>query len=86
MITRSIGEIKLNPREHITGFQLYLGSLKSFSSIKTYDFSENKLKRLIKENQGNFMLVELLTNYLAGKVAVGWRNGNPVFIKVIKDK
>lgn len=87
LVTRK-SSLKLNPRENITHFQLYSGCLSIFCKFKTYDFSEKKLKNLIKKTPSVSIKNDLycvLNDYVNGKIAIAWKSGYPVYIKMIKE-
>lgn len=72
-----------------TEFQFFKNLGTSASSTSVVDFTEFKLKHLIKttfEVERKRALTGLLVDYQAGKVAVGWQNGsNPMFFNITKD-
>lgn len=71
-----------------TEFQFFKNLGASATSV-VVDFTEFKLKHLIKttfEVERKRALVGLLTDYQAGRVAVGWQSGsNPMFFNITKD-
>jgi hypothetical protein len=72
-----------------TEFQLHKSQQTVFNQIlkKVYDYSEHRLIRHISkvtDQQQKSVLVELLRDYISGKVAIAWKKGLPVWIKVTK--
>jgi hypothetical protein len=88
MATNIPKEASAKPGES-TDFQLHKSQQAIFGGImkSIVDFTERKLNKCIEEttdeNQKS-LLVNLLKEYVAGKVAVAWRRGRPVWIKVTK--
>lgn len=73
-----------------TEFQLHKSQHTIFNGIlkKIYDFSEHRLIDYIEninDVQQKSVLNQLLKDYISGKVALAWRKGQPVWIKVTKD-
>lgn len=72
-----------------TEFQLHKSQLTVFNGIlnKICDYSEYKLTRYIDETidkQQKLILIALLHDYKLGHVAIAWKHGKPVWIKVVK--
>jgi hypothetical protein len=72
-----------------TEFQLHKSQQTAFAGImnKILDYSEYKLIKYIdtvKDAQQKLVLVALLHDYIAGHVAIAWKKGQPVWIKVSK--
>jgi hypothetical protein len=68
-----------------TEFQLYLGKKDAENII---DFTEHKLLRYITtidDPQQKLILSALVVDYRAGHVAVAWRRGKPVPLRVTKE-
>lgn len=76
------------PMSECTEFEMHITQKTGFSkSSKLIDFSENKLKRYIdtvKDKQQKVVLIAMLHDYISGHIAVAWRRGQPVYIKVTK--
>jgi len=73
-----------------TDFQLHKSQLTIFSGILhlVFDYTEHKLRKVInivKDEQQKLTLRELLKDYITGNVAVAWKKGQPIWIKVSKD-
>ena len=72
-----------------TEFQLHKSQQTAFTGVmsKILDYSEYKLIKYIdtvKDAQQKLVLVALLHDYIAGHVAIAWKRGQPVWIKVGK--
>lgn len=73
-----------------TEFQLHKSQLTVFNGIlnKICDYSEYKLACYIDETidkQQKLILIALLRDYKLGHIAIAWKHGKPVWIKVVKD-
>lgn len=73
-------------------FQLHKNMLvlpKGSTNTKLLDFTEFKLRRMIKmtpESDRRRALLELLADYQLGKIAIAWQGGaNPIYITIHKD-
>ena len=58
------------------------------SANTTGDFTEKRLNEMIKNastGQQKMLLEALLHDYLLGVVAVAWKSGAPVYIRVTKE-
>lgn len=89
MATKMPKKTKMKPGES-TDFQLHKSQLTIFSGIlrKVFDYTEYKLRKhinVVKDEQQKLTLRELLRDYIAGNVAVAWKKGQPIWIKVSKD-
>ena len=72
-----------------TEFQLHKSQQTIFHGIlkKVFDYSEYRLVRhidSIKDPQQKLILVALLHDYICGNVALAWKRGQPIWIKVTK--
>ena len=88
MGTRASKDIPVKPGE-CTEFQLHKSQQTAFHGIlrKVYDYSEFRLTRYIdrvKDAQQKLVLIALLHDYIAGHVAIAWKRGQPIWIKVNK--
>jgi len=73
-----------------TEFQLHKSQQTIFHGIlkKVYDYSEKRLIRYIdtaNDAQQKMTLIALLKDYIDGNVAIAWKKGQPVWIKITKD-
>lgn len=72
-----------------TEFQLHKSQQTVFNGFrkKIYDYSEHRLSKYIdtiKDAQQKTVLIALLHDYVNGDVAIAWRKGQPVWIRVTK--
>lgn len=89
MATKMPKKTKMKPGES-TDFQLHKSQLTIFSGIlhRVFDYTEHKLRKhisTVKDEQQKLTLRELLRDYITGNVAVAWKKGQPIWIKVSKD-
>ena len=87
-VTNSPKNISIKPGES-TEFQLHKSQQTVFNGIlrKVYDYSEHRLRRYIvkvTDAQQKLVLIALLSDYIAGHVALAWKRGHPIWIKVTK--
>ncbi len=85
MATRNVADMPDRP-DHCTDFQIYSGKTSAKNVI---DFTERKLIAYalsVKDVQQKLVLAALVVDYRAGRMAIAWRRGLPVPIKVTKDK
>lgn len=88
MATNTSKNVPVKPGE-CTEFQLHKSQQMIFNGIrrKIYDYSEHRLRRhieTIKDAQQKMILVALLHDYIVGSVAIAWRRGQPIWVKVTK--
>jgi hypothetical protein len=81
-------KIQVKPGE-CTEFQLHKSQQTIFHGVlkKVYDFSEKRLIsyiETIKDPQQKLILVALLQDYVSGHVAIAWKRGHPIWVKVTK--
>ena len=80
---------KLTKLCEVSEFQLHKSQRTIFQGIlkKIFDYSEYRLIRYINatnDAQQKLILVALLHDYIDGNIAVAWKRGQLVWIKVIK--
>jgi hypothetical protein len=85
---RTRGNSKI-PIHECTEFTLHVSQRTEFagSKGKLVDYSEHRLRRYIKtidDKQQVMLLKAMLVDYLTGQIAVAWRRGQPVYVKVTK--
>jgi len=77
------------PFSECTEFTLHVTQKSEFSSKKKLiDYSEYKLRKYIdsvSDPQQKLILNVMLQDYVTGNIAVAWRKGQPVYIKVSKE-
>lgn len=84
----------INDKTQIAGrteFQLHISQLQSYYSNRDTlcDFTEHKLRLYIKNNQFDdqklVLIKSILNDYVSGKVAIAWKQGEPVYIRINKN-
>ena len=93
MITNAMAKSANNtkgPLTESTEFQLHSSQQAIFNGYKDkiIDFTEHKLMKyaaLIKDPQQQSVLMSLIADYKAGRVAVAWKRGTPIYLKVAKE-
>jgi len=85
---RTRGNSKI-PIHECTEFTLHVSQRTEFAGSrgKLIDYSEHRLRRYIKtidDKQQVMLLKAMLVDYLTGQIAVAWRRGQPVYVKVTK--
>jgi len=88
-MTTKIPKKKLVRSGGCTEFQLHKSQQTIFNNIlkNICDYSEFKLIRCINDvndQQQKLILIALLNDYITGHVAVAWKKGKPIWIKIIK--
>jgi hypothetical protein len=84
MATRNASDLPGRP-DRCTDFQLHAGKDRARNVI---DFTERKLIQYAlktKDAQQKLMLMALIEDYRNGTVAVAWRRGLPVPLRVTRD-
>lgn len=74
---------------HTTDFTLHKSQQRALDGLhdKVIDYTERRLIRImnaVTDQQQKLMLAALISDYVAGHVAVAWRRGNPIHVKVTK--
>lgn len=87
MATRNTGNLALN---ECTAFVLHKSQQTNLPDVlsKIIDYTEHKLIRFAestKDPQQKLALMALISDYRTGKVAVAFRKGSPVYMKVTKE-
>jgi hypothetical protein len=83
MATRNTAGLPGRP-ERCTEFQLYGGDKQK----NVVDFTERKLLSYAAkatDPQQKLTLYALIDDYRGGNIAVAWRRGNPLYVKVTKE-
>lgn len=89
MATNTPKHIPIKPGDS-TEFQLHKSQQTIFNGIikQIYDYSEHRLIRHIDkivDKQQKLVLIALLHDYVSGHVAIAWKSGQPIWIKITKD-
>ena len=90
LMATNIPKNVLNKPWECTEFQLHKSQQTIFNGImkKIYDYSEHRLISYIEkvtDAQQKQVLKQVLKDYISGNIALAWRKGQPVWIKVTKD-
>lgn len=85
---RTRGNSKI-PIHECTEFTMHVSQRTEYAGSRgiLVDYSEHKLRRYIKsidDKQQVMVLKAMLVDYLSGHIAVAWRKGQPVYVKVTK--
>ena len=83
MATRNAANLP-ERKERCTEFQLH-GSNGSHNVV---DFTEKKLLRYAsrsQDSQQKLVLMAMIKDYMDGNIAIAWKRGQPVWIKVTKE-
>jgi len=86
MHTRNNSKI---PLHECTEFTMHISQKTEYNGFRKIllDYTEFKLKKyigLINDKQQKLLLQAMLVDYLAGHIALAWRQGAPVYLKVTK--
>ncbi len=73
-----------------TEFVLHKSQQEIFAGIqkKIIDYTEHRLIRYalsVVDPQQKMVVMALITDYRAGKVAIAWRKGQPTYVRVTHD-
>lgn len=88
MATRNTTNLKVD-KEGCTDFVLHK-SQKAYPNgyyKNIIDYTEHKLIRYansIKDQQQKLVILTMISDYKVGKIAIAWKRGNPVWLKVTK--
>jgi hypothetical protein len=83
MATRNAANLP-ERKERCTEFQLHGGNV----CRNVVDFTEKKLLRYASkthDSQQKLVLMAMIQDYKDGNIAIAWRRGQPVYIKVTKE-
>lgn len=72
-----------------TEFQLHKSQISAYSSIQNIiDYTEKKLIKYTKsvtDAQQKLVLLAILKDYLEGTVAISWKKGKPIYLRITKE-
>lgn len=88
MATRNTQGPGRKPGEACTDFQLHKSQILGSSGRNLFDYTEFRLSKYIlhiTDEQQKLTLIDILTQYRRGLVAVAWKAGRPVWITVTKE-
>jgi len=80
---------KLLPGEYCTEFYMHISQFQLSSLKHVRDYSEHRLEKYIEQvvdEQQKFTLKNVLKDYKAGRVAIAWKSGRPVWLKITREK
>lgn len=88
MSTRNPGNVK--DFENTTDFVLHKSQQTKFNGIqkKIVDFTEHKLMKyaeVITDPQQKLVVMAMISDYRNGFIAVAWKKGSPIYIRVTKN-
>lgn len=86
MHTRNNSKI---PLHECTEFTMHISQKTEYNGFRKIllDYTEFKLRKYIEsveDKQQKLLLRAMLADYLTGNIAVAWRYGSPVYLKVTK--
>ena len=89
MATRNPADVKVE-REGCTEFMLHKSQQSIFNGIqkKIVDYTEHRLMRYamnVRDPQQKLVLMAMISDYRMGLIAIAWRRGMPIYIKVTKN-
>lgn len=74
--------------ERSTEFQMHKSQLTVSNVKKVLDYTEHRLRAFVQkisDSQQRETILNVITKYCKGEVAVAWKAGKPVWINVTKD-
>ena len=89
MATRTPKGTGTKPGENCTEFQLHKSQSQLTAHKNVFDYSYFRLIQYIQQvtdEQQKQTLKDICVQYKAGMVAIAWKSGRPVWLKVTKDK
>jgi DNA topoisomerase IB len=87
MATRTPRTTGARPGDSCTEFQLHKSQNAAASYRHILDYTSHRLLRYIDEttdDQQKSTLQNLLHDYRAGKIAIAWKSGKPIWMNVTK--
>lgn len=80
-----------NPIDGSTKLELHISHQPDVQKggARLIDFSERKLKKILKglfSSEKRTQVATLIDKYVAGRAAVGWKGGAPVYVEVQKER
>ena len=77
------------PGGSCTEFQLHKSQNPFTYHRNVFDYSEFRLKKYIdhvQDDQQKSTLESVFKDYISGRVAIAWKSGKPVWLKVTREK
>lgn len=88
MITRYTTRVNLDSKE-TTGFSLHVSQHTAYNgSNNLIDYTEKKLIRYaasIVDTQQRLVIIALIKDYISGLIAIAWKKGLPIYVRVTKN-
>lgn len=88
MLTRYPSKFKLEPRGS-TGFVMHISQYTVYNhSHNLIDYTEKKLIQYaatVIDHQQRLVIIELIKDYVSGLIAVAWKRGAPIYVRVTKN-
>lgn len=89
MATRNPTDVEV-AKSGQTGFVLHKSQQTIFTGIlkKIVDYTEHRLLRYaadVSDPQQKLVLMAMINDYRKGLIAIAWRRGQPVYIRVTKN-
>jgi membrane-associated PAP2 superfamily phosphatase len=88
MATRN--PLDVDTLSNTTDFVMHKSQQQQFAGIqkKIVDYSEHRLLKyitIVKDLQQQIVLAAMIDDYREGNIAIAWRRGQPVYIRITKD-
>lgn len=76
--------------ENCTSFQLHKSQQTAYDGMNKsiIDYTEHRLMKYaekIKDAQQKMVVMAMVVDYRAGNIAVAWKRGRPIYVRVTKD-
>jgi hypothetical protein len=89
MATRNPADVRVE-KDGCTDFVLHKSQQTIFTGIqkKIVDYTEHRLLRYaasVRDPQQKLVLMAIINDYRAGHIAVAWKRGQPVYIRVTRN-
>lgn len=89
MATRNPTDVKID-RKGTTDFVLHKSQQEIFNGVQTkiIDYTEHRLMKYaesVKDIQQKLVLLAMINDYKAGLIAVAWKRGLPIYLRVTKN-
>jgi DNA-directed RNA polymerase subunit L len=86
--TKKPSSVKLD--ENCTSFQLHKSQHTLMNGLgrRISDYTEHRLLKYaekVTDPQQKMVIMAMLSDYVSGNIAVAWKRGNPIYVRVTKD-
>ncbi len=90
MATRNPADVR-DGKDGCTDFVLHKSQQNIFHGIqkKIVDYTEHRLLRYasnVSDQQQKFVLMALINDYRMGLIAIAWKRGYPIYLRVQKER